>query len=87
LTERERTRLRQLAGMGRRSAQEAYELGSLKGRARHDPAGRRLLDDITHSQASRRQPPASTRRGAGSLSAQQVAAAVAQRLQEWDEGD
>ena len=44
LTEQERNRLRTLAGKGRRSPQEQFELGSLRARARHDPAGRRLLE-------------------------------------------
>jgi hypothetical protein len=56
LTDREQDRLRQLAGRGRLSPTESYELGALKGRARHDPAGRRLLDDVGHDQAARRQP-------------------------------
>lgn len=83
LTEREQDRLRVLAGKGRRSASESYELGALKGRARHDPAGRRLLDDIGHDEAGRRQQPV-TRRQAGSLIAQTVADAVAKRLAEED---
>jgi hypothetical protein len=82
LTDREQDRLRVLAGKGRRSATESYELGSLKGRARHDPAGRRLLDDIGHDQAGRQRPV--TTRQAGSLIAQTVADAIAKRLAEED---
>jgi hypothetical protein len=81
LTEQERNRLRTLAGKGRRSPQEQYELGSLRGRARHDPAGRRLVDDLSHERAARRPTP---RRPVSSALAQQVAAAVAKRLDEED---
>lgn len=82
LTEQERNRLRTLAGKGRRSPQEQYELGSLRGRARHDPAGRRLLDDVAHGHAARSQPV--TARRANSMVAQAVADAVAKRLAEED---
>jgi hypothetical protein len=80
LTEQEQDRLSVLAGKGRRSAAEQYELGGLKARARSDPAGRRLLDDLGHDQASRQTPV--TTRQAGSAIAQAVAAAVAARLED-----
>jgi hypothetical protein len=83
LTEQERNRLRTLAGKGRRSPQEQYELGSLRGRARHDLAGRRFLDELGHDQAVRTTAPV-TRRQAGSLIAQTVADAIAKRLDEED---
>jgi hypothetical protein len=82
LTEQERNRLRTLAGKGRRSPQEQFELGSLRGRARHDPAGRRLLDDVAHGQAARSQPV--TARRANSMVAKAVADAIRQRLDEED---
>jgi len=82
LSEPEQTRLRQLAGKGRRSPQEQFELGSLRARARHDPAGRRLLDDVAHDQASRSQPV--TARRVNSMVAKAVADAIAKRLDEED---
>ena len=51
LSDTDRARLQTLAGKGDRSAQEQFELGGLRARARHAPASRRVLEDIRHQPA------------------------------------
>jgi hypothetical protein len=83
LSDGDQARFRQLTRQRSRTPAEQYELGALRARARTTLAGRRLLDDIGHDQAGRRQRPVTTRQ-AGSLIAQTVADAIAKRLAEED---
>jgi hypothetical protein len=83
LTDTERTRLRQLTSQRRRSPAEQYELGALRGRARHDRTSVGLLDDLGHEQAGRSQPV--TTRRANSMVAKAVRDAIDRRLAEGDD--
>lgn len=87
LSEAEQQRLRDLTGKRTRTPQEQYDLGGLRARARSDPAGRRLLDDVAHEGLARRNQGQPTGRRSVKLSPQveaAIAAAVDRAAETWE---